>query len=40
MRSSISLYNFADWLTQNREESEDLVRETYAEALKGFASYD
>ena len=34
-----SLYNFAHWLTQNREEAEDLVQETYAKALKGFASF-
>jgi len=33
------LYNFAQWLTQNREEAEDLVQETYAKALKGFASF-
>lgn len=33
------LYNFAHWLTQNREESEDLVQETYAKALKGFSSF-
>ena len=30
------LYNFAHWLTQNREEAEDLVQETYVKALKGF----
>ena len=34
-----SLYNFAHWLTQNREEAEDLVQETYAKALRGFASF-
>jgi RNA polymerase sigma-70 factor (ECF subfamily) len=33
------LYNFAHWLTQNREESEDLVQETYAKALRGFSSF-
>jgi RNA polymerase sigma-70 factor (ECF subfamily) len=33
------LYNFAQWLTQNREEAEDLVQETYAKALKGFSSF-
>ena len=33
------LYNFAHWLTQNREEAEDLVQETYTKALKGFSSY-
>src|SRR5205085_12296649 len=31
-----SLFNFAHWLTHNREEAEDLVQETYAKALKGF----
>jgi RNA polymerase sigma-70 factor (ECF subfamily) len=33
------LYNFACWLTQSREEAEDLVQETYAKALKGFPSF-
>jgi len=34
-----SLYNFAHWLTHNREEAEDLVQETYFKALKGFVSF-
>jgi RNA polymerase sigma-70 factor (ECF subfamily) len=34
-----SLYNFAHWLTQDREEAEDLVQETYLKALKGFGSF-
>jgi RNA polymerase sigma-70 factor (ECF subfamily) len=33
------LYNFAHWLAQDRMEAEDLVQETYAKALKGFASF-
>ncbi len=33
------LYNFACWLTQDRQEAEDLVQETYAKALKGFTSF-
>jgi RNA polymerase sigma-70 factor (ECF subfamily) len=33
------LYNFAHWLTKNREEAEDLVQETYAKALRGFPSF-
>jgi RNA polymerase sigma-70 factor (ECF subfamily) len=34
-----SLYNLAQWLTQDRNEAEDLVQETYAKALKGFESF-
>ena len=34
-----SLYNFAQWLTHDRDEAEDLVQETYAKALKGFKSF-
>lgn len=34
-----SLYNLAHWLTQNREDAEDLVQETYVKALKGFESF-
>src|SRR5579862_547123 len=33
------LYNFAHWLTQDRQEAEDLVQETYVKALKGFGSF-
>jgi RNA polymerase sigma-70 factor (ECF subfamily) len=33
------LYNFAYWLTKNREETEDLVQETYAKGLKGFSTF-
>jgi RNA polymerase sigma-70 factor, ECF subfamily len=33
------LYNFACWLTQDRQEAEDLVQETYTKALKGFPSF-
>jgi RNA polymerase sigma-70 factor (ECF subfamily) len=33
------LYNFAHWLTRNREEAEDLVQETFVKALKGFSSF-
>ena len=33
------LYNFAQWLTHDRQEAEDLVQETYAKALKGFSSF-
>ena len=35
-----SLYNFAQWLTQNREEAEDLVQETYLKALRGIGSFE
>jgi RNA polymerase sigma-70 factor, ECF subfamily len=34
-----SLYNLAHWLTQNQQEAEDLVQETYLKALKGFDSF-
>jgi RNA polymerase sigma-70 factor, ECF subfamily len=34
------LYNFARWLAQDQTEAEDLVQETYAKALKGFASFE
>ena len=34
-----SLYNFARWLTHDRQEAEDLVQETYVKALKGFSSF-
>ncbi|HEV2402284.1 MAG TPA: sigma-70 family RNA polymerase sigma factor [Candidatus Sulfotelmatobacter sp.] len=34
------LYNFANWLTQDRAEAEDLVQETYTKALKGFAGFE
>ena len=34
-----ALYNMAHWLTRDRGEAEDLVQETYAKALKGFASF-
>jgi RNA polymerase sigma-70 factor, ECF subfamily len=34
-----SLYNFARWLTHDREEAEDLVQETYSKALRGFHSF-
>ena len=33
------LYDFAHWLTRNRDETEDLVQKTYAKALKGFSSF-
>src|SRR6202049_2543818 len=33
------LFNFAHWLTRNREEAEDLVQETYVKALRGFSSF-
>ena len=34
-----SLYNFACWLTQDRQEAEDLVQDTYVKALRGFSSF-
>jgi RNA polymerase sigma-70 factor, ECF subfamily len=33
------LYNFAQWLTKDRTEAEDLVQETYTKALRGFSSF-
>ncbi|HEY2469334.1 MAG TPA: sigma-70 family RNA polymerase sigma factor [Terracidiphilus sp.] len=33
------LYNHACWVTGDRADAEDLVQETYAKALKGFASF-
>jgi RNA polymerase sigma-70 factor, ECF subfamily len=33
------LYNHGYWLTGDRADAEDLVQETYAKALKGFASF-
>ena len=35
-----SLYNFARWLANDRDEAEDLVQETYTKALRGFASFE
>src|SRR6201987_4894650 len=34
-----SLYNFAHWLAQNREDTEDLVQETFVKALRSFGSF-
>src|SRR2546428_1353858 len=33
------LSNFAHWLTKDRSEADDLVQETYVEALRGLASF-
>ena len=34
-----SLYNFAHWLTQNGDDAEDLVQETFVKARRGFNSF-
>jgi RNA polymerase sigma-70 factor (ECF subfamily) len=34
-----SLFNYAQWLTGNRAEAEDLVQETYLKGLRGFESF-
>ena len=34
------LYNFAHWLTGDRNDAEDLVQDTYAKALKGLRSFE
>jgi RNA polymerase sigma-70 factor, ECF subfamily len=33
------LYNFAHWLTQDANEAEDLVQETYTKAFRGFSGF-
>jgi RNA polymerase sigma-70 factor, ECF subfamily len=33
------MYNFAHWLTGNRDEAEDLVQEACVKALRGFSSF-
>jgi RNA polymerase sigma-70 factor, ECF subfamily len=35
-----SLYNFANWLSSNREDADDLVQETFLKALKNFHSFE
>jgi RNA polymerase sigma-70 factor, ECF subfamily len=34
-----STYNFAFWLTRDRDKAEDLVQESYRKALRGFALF-
>src|ERR1700734_4028919 len=35
-----SLYNVAFWLSRNPTDAEDLVRETFLKALRGFSSFE
>jgi RNA polymerase sigma-70 factor (ECF subfamily) len=40
MPHAADLYRIAYWLLRDREEAEDLVQETFAEALKSFHRYE
>ena len=35
-----SLFNFAQWLTHDRSEAEDLVQDTYLKAMRAFSSFE